>query len=149
MTTEEDAVHWHLIKMDCMPYSWACYNSFLLPVIIFTSCMGTDEMSYCIVCCTVQPIYPYEIYHDDVMPWRCFPHYRHFMRGIHWSMVDSPHKGPVMWKFDVSFVVSLNKLLNTQPCYQWFEMPWWCSCDITVMYTVLSVVFCLGFINRS
>ena len=25
-------------------------------------------------------------------------HYWPLMRGIHWSSVDSPHKGPVMWK---------------------------------------------------
>ena len=27
-------------------------------------------------------------------------------------MADSPHKGPVMWSFDVFFVLSLNKVLN-------------------------------------
>ena len=26
------------------------------------------------------------------------PHYWPFVRGIHWWPVDSPHKGPVMWK---------------------------------------------------
>ena len=26
--------------------------------------------------------------------------------------LDSPHKGPVMWSFDVSFDVSLDKLLD-------------------------------------
>ena len=29
------------------------------------------------------------------------------MKGIHWSQVDSPHKVPGMWGFDVFFVVSL------------------------------------------
>ena len=26
------------------------------------------------------------------------PHYWPIVRGIHWSLVDSPHNGPVMWK---------------------------------------------------
>ena len=36
------------------------------------------------------------------------------VREIHWAQVDSLHKGPVMPSFDVSFVVSLHKLLNKQ-----------------------------------
>ena len=38
--------------------------------------------------------------HHDVMAWKCFPHYWPFVRGIHRSPVDSPHKGPVMERFD-------------------------------------------------
>ena len=30
--------------------------------------------------------------HDDVMKWKHFPRYWPFIRGIHWSPVDSPHK---------------------------------------------------------
>ena len=45
--------------------------------------------------------------------------------------VDSPHKGPVMWSFDVFYVVSLGKLLNKQSNCLWFETTC-CSCDITV-----------------
>ena len=38
-----------------------------------------------------------------------------FVRGIHQSLVGFPHKGAVMWSFDVSFVVSLiSKPLNKQ-----------------------------------
>ena len=37
------------------------------------------------------------------------------MRGIHWSPVDSPHKGPVMRIFDIFFVASMNKQLM----YHW------------------------------
>ena len=28
-----------------------------------------------------------------------------FVRGIHRWLVDSPHKGPVGWNFDISFAV--------------------------------------------
>ena len=34
--------------------------------------------------------------HDDIMTWRCFPHYWPFVQGIHQLLVDSQHKGPVM-----------------------------------------------------
>ena len=47
---------------------------------------------------------------DDIIIWKCLPDYWPFVRGIHQSLVDSPHKGPVMQRFDVLFVVSLNNL---------------------------------------
>ena len=31
--------------------------------------------------------------HDDVIKWKHFPRYRPFVRGIHRSQVNSPHKG--------------------------------------------------------
>ena len=77
-----------------------------------------------------------------------------FVRGIHRGPVNSPHKGPVtrkifpfddenvsiwwrhhalwgiplvphkLWSFDVSFNISLNKMLNKQSRYRWIEMSW-------------------------
>ena len=44
-----------------------------------------------------------------------------FFRGIHWWPVDSPHKWPVIWNFDVSLFVSLNQLLNKQSNGQWLR----------------------------
>ena len=35
--------------------------------------------------------------HDEVMTWKRFRHYWPFVLGIHQSLVDSLHKGPVMW----------------------------------------------------
>ena len=35
----------------------------------------------------------YRIYHDDVIKWKHFPRYWPFVRGIHRSPVNSPHKG--------------------------------------------------------
>ena len=32
-------------------------------------------------------------YNDDVIKWKHFPRYWPFVRGIHWSPVNSPHKG--------------------------------------------------------
>ena len=86
----------------------------------------------------------------NVKTWKCrWMHYWPFERGIHWSSVDSshkgqvinwdsPHKGSVMRSFDVFFDVSQNKLLNKQLSCWWSEMPW-CSCDITVMRIFIMV----------
>ena len=32
------------------------------------------------------------VYHDDVIKWTFFPRYWPFVRGIHWSPIDSPYK---------------------------------------------------------
>ena len=52
--------------------------------------------------------------HDDIITWKRFPHYWSFsINGSHRSAVDfSLREVPVMWSFDVLFVVSLSKLLN-------------------------------------
>ena len=34
--------------------------------------------------------------YDDVIRWKHFPRYRPFVRGIHWSSVNSPHKGQAL-----------------------------------------------------
>ena len=41
-----------------------------------------------------------------VMTWKRFPRCGPVFWGTHRSPVDSPHKGPVMWSFDIFFVVS-------------------------------------------
>ena len=68
----------------------------------------------------------------DVMKWKHFKHYWPFVRGIHRSPVDSLHKGPVIRHFDVSFDVSLCKLLNKQSRDRYIKMSWR-SFDVTVM----------------
>ena len=39
--------------------------------------------------------------HDDVIQWKYFLRYWPFVRGIHWSLVDSPHKG--QWRGALKF----------------------------------------------
>ena len=39
--------------------------------------------------------------HDDVIKWKHFPRYWPFVRGIHWSPVNSPHKG--QWRGALMF----------------------------------------------
>ena len=40
-------------------------------------------------------------YHDDVTKWKHFPRYWPFVRGIHWSSVNSSHKG--QWRGALMF----------------------------------------------
>ena len=51
------------------------------------------------ICSTVDPA------HDDVIKWKHFPRYWPFMRGIHWSPVNSPHKErPETRSYDISLI---------------------------------------------
>ena len=61
-------------------------------------------------------------YHDDVIKWKHFPRYWHFVRGIHRSPVKSPHKG--QWRGALMFrlICALNKRLSKQSWGWWFEM---------------------------
>ena len=63
-------------------------------------------------------------FHDDVMTWKCFPHYWPFVRGMQWfhqSPMDSPHKVLVMWK-RLSLLFSWDKLFKQQSSCWWCEM---------------------------
>ena len=44
------------------------------------------------MCFSYFTLFNYMYYHDDVIKWKHFPHYWPFVRGIHWSPVNSPHK---------------------------------------------------------
>ena len=69
---------------------------------------------------------------DDVMTWKAFLHSWIFVRGIHQSLVDSPHKWTGMRSVDVLFDVNLTKFLKKWPSFQWLQMSW-CSCDFIVI----------------
>ena len=47
------------------------------------------------------PCYFSLLYNDDVIRWKHFPRYWLFVRGIHWSLVVSPHKG--QWRRALMF----------------------------------------------
>ena len=49
------------------------------------------------------PVRFYGIPHDDVIKWRHFPRYWPFVRGIHRSPVNSPHKG--QWRGALMFTL--------------------------------------------
>ena len=50
--------------------------------------------------------------YDEVMIRKCFSYHWPFVRGIHWSLMDSTHKGPEMWSFDFSFYLILKYELH-------------------------------------
>ena len=56
----------------------------------------------------INNIYAVQILHDDVIKWKHFPRYWPFVRGIHLSSVNSPHK--CQWR--VALMFSLNCPLN-------------------------------------
>ena len=50
--------------------------------------------------------------YDDVIKWKHFPRYWPFVRGIHWSLMDSPHK--VQWRRALMFLWSAPELTVEQ-----------------------------------
>ena len=75
------------------------------------------------------------IIHDDVIKWEHFPRYWPFLRGIHRSPVNSPHK-PVTRSFDVFYDLRLNERLNKQSWSWQFETqsrPLWCHGNAILM----------------
>ena len=61
--------------------------------------------------------------HDDVIKWKHFPHYWPFVRGIHRTPANSPHKGQWHGILIFSLICTPNKLLSKQSWGWWFEMP--------------------------
>ena len=76
--------------------------------------------------------------HLDIYAMEHILHQWLFLGGIHWSLMDSPHKGPIVWKFHVFFVVSQNKLFNKQSSCQWLKVIF--SCDAAVLPKIDSKV---------
>ena len=60
---------------------------------------------------------------NDVIKWIHFPRYWPFVRGIHRSPVNSPHKGQWRRALKFSLICALNKRLSKQSWGWWFETP--------------------------
>ena len=71
----------------------------------------------------VSLIYGIASIHDDVIKWKHLPRNWPFLRGIHRSPVNSPHKRPVTRSFDVYFDLRPNKRLSKQSWGWWIETP--------------------------
>ena len=115
---------------------------------IKTQCkLSAGTMAHTSITCNVYPwglIYEQPIWyfsvecnysHDDVITWRHFPHYWLFVRGIHRSPVNSPHKGQWCGALMFSLICALNKWLSKQSWDWWFETPsrsWRRHCDWSV-----------------
>ena len=77
--------------------------------------LGTDDVTSTkqsttkpytyLIGCTVYLLLGWEelgdLYHDDVIKWKYFPRYWPFVRGIHRSSVNSPHKD--QWRIALIF----------------------------------------------
>ena len=59
--------------------------------------------------------------YDDVIKWKHFPCYWPFVRGIHRSPGNSPHRG--QWRGALIFSLRLNKRLSKPARCRWFETP--------------------------
>ena len=86
-------------------------------------------------------------YHDDVIKWKHFPRYCPFVRGIHRSQVNSPHKGQWCGALMFSLICAwINGWVNNREAGDWR-----CYCahyDVTVMIVLIpirwrSIVACL------
>ena len=76
--------------------------------------------------------------HDDVINWKHFPRYWPFVRGIHWSPMNSPHKGLLRGALMFSFICAwINDRVNNREAgdlrrhrahYEVIVMDWhhWC-----------------------
>ena len=71
-----------------------------------------------------------------------------FVKGIHQWLVDSAHKGSVIWSFHVFFDISMNKLLIKHSSGWWFEMLQHLF-DITVMIGVMNFSLSSGKISTT
>ena len=61
--------------------------------------------------------------HDDVIKWKHLPRYWPFVRGIHRSPVNSPHKGQWREALVFSLICSLNNRLSKESWGWLFETP--------------------------
>ena len=90
--------------------------------------------------------------HDDVIKWKYFPRYWPFVRGIHRSPVNSPHKGQWRGAFMFPLICALNKRLSKQSWGWWFETlssPLWRHCNARLNhYDVIVMGFNIGVCAR-
>ena len=77
--------------------------------------------------------------------WKRLPHYWPFVKKIQGSLMDPPHKGPMMRSFYILFDFNPDKLLNKQ-CYRpWTETPWHPN-DVTNGTHVFFYLTCSSYI---
>ena len=77
--------------------------------------------------------YQNNIYHDDVIKWKHFPRYWPFVQGIHWSSVNSPHKGQWRGALVSSLICAWISGWAKQSWGWWFETPshqLWRHCNV-------------------
>ena len=111
-------------RLNCSSSSTICQISILTVDGNVSSCGIPRHLSYMVR------------FHDDVIKWKPFPRYWPFVRRIHRSPVNSPHKETR--SFDVCFDLRLNKRLSKQSWGWWFETlsrPLWRHCNVKGLYS--------------
>ena len=73
----------------------------------------------------------------SIMTWRRFHRLLALCEGNLPMTGGSHHKGPIMRNCNVSFNISLKKVLEKQSICRWFKTSWR-SCDVTAMFVVVS-----------
>ena len=90
------------------------------------------------------------IHHDDVIKWKQFPRYWPFVRGIHRSPVNSPHKGQCRGALMFSLICARrNGWVNNREAGDLRRHP--AHCDVIVMIARLfhqAILFTVSFVFR-
>ena len=104
-------------------YVWIPHS--IMPLIITQRTKSIQGIKNCIPFCIFEPIKTprssHDKSHDNVIKWKHFPRYWPFVRGIHRSKVNSPHKGQWRGALMFFFDLRLNKRLSKQWWGWWFD----------------------------
>ena len=109
--------------------SYLGHDLFLLQIPNLNVISYLPELPYENKSMLINPMFD-AVYHDDVIKWMHFPRYWPFVRGIHRSPVNYPHKG--QWHGLLMFDMRLNKQLTKKSRRQWFttlSRPLWRHCN--------------------
>ena len=93
---------WHLSRLWVFGYHYGC-------------CFVGFDADYYLVTA--------DCHHDDAIKWKHFPRYWPFVRGIHPSLVISPHKGQWQGALMLSLICVWMNWLSKQWWGWWFETP--------------------------
>ena len=136
-------------------YAWYCDNN--KPIIKCSKRIQTNRMlsfrfratqpAASPPCFSLKPIYMESLLwhlrsHDDVIKWKHFPRYWPFVRGIHRSSVNSPHKG--QWRGALMFTLICARINGWQSWGWWFETssrPLWRHCNTYVLNEIFIISF--------
>ena len=109
------------ILLDCVGDSWWIMPFKLILLVMIV------EIVRCI--CVPHQINPY---HDDVIKWKHFPRKWPFVRGIHRSPVNSPHKG--QWRGALMFPLICVWITYWENSREADDLRRWCAhYDVTIM----------------
>ena len=93
---------------------WSCMASLghseSIVCLVYYTCIYRRRWWSCLY-----PLTPCRCYHDNVIKWKHFPRYWPFVRGIHRSPVNSPHKGQWRGALMFSFICAwINTWVNNR-----------------------------------